>query len=218
MVIAECKGEIPPQDTARCPVHGPQMGNTMSPFRPAHHHEEPAPGPVRQHLVFALRIVVLEIGTLALGFVVVFLFLREPLAESYGAAFEALRTAYRQVYVYVGVAVLLQLASSMALVYFLSLYYSHRIAGPMYKLKIILRQYLEGNPVTRITFRRSDLVHAMATWFTEFLLFLEHRRKLLEEAETLCDSLTREGRRVEGSREAERIQEIIAKLENPGQI
>ena len=62
----------------------------------------------------------------------------------------------------------------LALVVFLSfIFFTHKIAGPLYKLRIHLEGIREGKPITELTFRKGDYFHEVAD---EVSLFIESIR------------------------------------------
>lgn len=56
------------------------------------------------------------------------------------------------------------------LVFIVFIFFTHKIAGPLYKLKNHLAGIREGNPITPLTFRNGDYFHDVAE---EVSLFLE---------------------------------------------
>ncbi len=56
------------------------------------------------------------------------------------------------------------------LVFVIFIFFTHKIAGPLYKLKNHLAGIREGNPITPLTFRNGDYFHDVAE---EVSLFLE---------------------------------------------
>jgi signal transduction histidine kinase len=55
------------------------------------------------------------------------------------------------------------------LVFFAFIFFTHRIAGPMYKLKVHLRNISDGAPVTPLKFRNGDYFHDVAEEVSQFL-------------------------------------------------
>lgn len=65
--------------------------------------------------------------------------------------------------------VLIQIVITL-LVFIVFIFFTHKIAGPMYKLKTHLAAIREGHPVTPLTFRKGDYFNDVAE---EVSLFLE---------------------------------------------
>jgi hypothetical protein len=47
-------------------------------------------------------------------------------------------------------------------VFVYTLVFSHRIAGPIYRINAVLRQWIEGEPPRKVTLRRGDFFHDTA--------------------------------------------------------
>lgn len=63
----------------------------------------------------------------------------------------------------------------------LSIFYTHRIAGPVYRLCRILREVGQGNLVQVVKFRKNDELHELDGATTEMIANLQNRlRTLLE--------------------------------------
>jgi len=63
----------------------------------------------------------------------------------------------------------------------LTLFYSHKIAGPMYRFKMALRQITAGGQLDfRVAFRKSDVIHPMAQSLNEMIEQYNERINFLE--------------------------------------
>lgn len=67
-------------------------------------------------------------------------------------------------------------------VFVLTIFYSHKIAGPLYRLKMAVRQITSGQLDFRVVFRKNDVIHPMAEslnnmidQYNEKLNFIENR-------------------------------------------
>jgi methyl-accepting chemotaxis protein len=76
--------------------------------------------------------------------------------------------------------VLVNLAG-LALGIVLSLFYTHRIAGPVYRLCRILREIGQGNLAQVVKFRKSDELHELDDAATEMIVNLRRRVLTLQE-------------------------------------
>lgn len=72
--------------------------------------------------------------------------------------------------------VLIQLVISI-LVFLVFIFFTHKIAGPLYKLKNHLAQIREGHPITPLTFRNGDYFHDVAEEVTLFLDTVAHHQE-----------------------------------------
>ncbi|MBL7716400.1 MAG: methyl-accepting chemotaxis protein [Bdellovibrionales bacterium] len=60
---------------------------------------------------------------------------------------------------------------------FISIFLSHRIAGPLTKLKNVFKDFSEGKPVGMVRFRKSDHFHDLADDFNRIIESEVRRRK-----------------------------------------
>ncbi len=141
--------------------------------------------PETKELSFIIKLVSIIVLTSLLSFGVLYLFMDKWVGSDYRTAFQVISASYARMNYYIIAAVLLQFVISSFVVFFLALRYSHKIAGPMYRLKLRVRQFLNGEHVEDVCFRKTDFLHEVAESFSDFFRFLEKRKKLLEEAREL---------------------------------
>ena len=63
------------------------------------------------------------------------------------------------------------------------------IAGPIFRLKMDLKQFIDGKNVEKVYFRQTDFLPGVSTLFTEFLLFNRKRKQLISESEMLLKQM-----------------------------
>jgi hypothetical protein len=63
------------------------------------------------------------------------------------------------------------------LVFILFIFFTHKIAGPLYKLKNHLAEIREGRPLTPLTFRDGDYFHDVAEEVSLFLEAVAHNQE-----------------------------------------
>ncbi|MCK5219466.1 HAMP domain-containing protein, partial [bacterium] len=68
------------------------------------------------------------------------------------------------------------------LIVIISLFYSHRIAGPLYNLKRMMRQIEKGNLNGIMKIRKNDEFHDVEEAFNRMLTGLKNRQEVLEKA------------------------------------
>ena len=112
---------------------------------------------------------------------------------------------------------------AVAIVFGLSLFFSHFVAGPIYRMETVFRQMKEGDLSVVVRFRKNDELQDTAEEFNQALMSI--RTKLRKERETVSISLDRvkkmaEKLRQEGrTKEAGELDQIIFDLHNnPPQI
>ena len=168
--------------------------------------------PVKKELSFVAKTVFVMITSTAASLAILYFFLSKSVSSDYKSAFQMLAATYDKLNVYIIIAILVQLVFSMILIYMLALLYSHKIAGPVYRLKMVLQDYMAGKAPQSVGFRQSDFITAVSTWFTDYFSFLRKRQRLLTEGETLLQQYPHQN---VPEKEAclRRLNEIVAELE-----
>lgn len=81
----------------------------------------------------------------------------------------------------------------IAMVFIMFIFMTHKIAGPMHKLKNHLANIRQGQPITPLTFRNGDHFHDVAEEVSLFLETLSHNQEsdfqYLEEVSLYIDNL-----------------------------
>jgi len=102
----------------------------------------------------------------------------------------AIQTAQEQFILFL---IFIQLLFSI-IVLILFIFFTHKIAGPMYKLKTHLQQIREGEEIRPLTFRNGDYFHDVAEEVSEFLESISINQeadfKFLEEVKVYLENLT----------------------------
>lgn len=82
-----------------------------------------------------------------------------------------------------------------ALVGFLtSLYFSHRVAGPLYRIKKVAREATEGNPVEEIRIRKKDELKDVVNEVNLLLKLIRELKEKNEELYSLVEKFKKEGK------------------------
>ena len=168
--------------------------------------------PIKKEFLFITKIAITMVLSIVAALAVLYLFLNKPVDISYRAAFQTIAGIYDKMNLYIVLAVLVQLIFSSVVVYLVALFYSHKIAGPMYRLKMVLHEYMDGKDIEKVSFRKTDFIPGVSRLFTNFFIFLGKRKKLLAEGEQLVEELSR----VSGKeREAlvQQLETIVRELE-----
>lgn len=89
--------------------------------------------------------------------------------------------------------ILIQFLFSL-IVLILFIFFTHKIAGPLYKLKMHLQHIREGQEITPLTFRDGDYFHDVAEEVSEFLesvaLNQQEDFKFIDEVRIYLDNLS----------------------------
>jgi hypothetical protein len=168
--------------------------------------------PVKKEFMFISKLAIAMVISVAVALGLLYFFLSKPVDVIYRNAFQTISGIYNRMNLYVVGAVLVQLIFSSVMVFVIALFFSHKIAGPMFRLKMVLQEFLSGEEIEKISFRQTDFIPGVSGLFTDFFGFLGKRKKLLAEAEALSARL-----RVMGGKEREevlkRLQSILVELE-----
>lgn len=145
-------------------------------------------------LLLSAQFVLAGVGLLASG--ALYLLVNRDLTDSYFSAHLAIRNVQQIFLPYlVGINLLVFLLSVVAMVF-----YTHRIAGPMYRLCRVLQGVACGELFHQVRFRRTDYLHDVAVEANTALSFLrvqvsdlqQHAARLnraLQQAESVTDEL-----------------------------
>ncbi len=145
--------------------------------------------PFRAELAFITRVVLTLVIIALVSLFITWLLLDRDVPTQFRFAFRTIDTAYNSLNACMLIAVSVQLLISAGLVLLLGLWYSHRIAGPMYRLKMVLQQHEQGQPVERLTFRRTDYLPGVATRFTALFTRLNRRDVLIRQIGTILTEM-----------------------------
>ena len=119
--------------------------------------DQAIPKSYRRNVVL-MSILIFSVG-LVLTSVVLYLSVKEPIGPSYGEGFRMLSQLqddifYKSAIIY-SVTILLVLVG----IVFLSLIYSHRIAGPVYRLTCFAKTLASGDLSSPVFIRKKDVIH-----------------------------------------------------------
>ena len=146
--------------------------------------------PVRTEVWFILKLILVIVVSMAisLAFLHVLLFLRVGDLDS--RTYEEATKIYLNLDLYIFLALLIQFSFSMIVVTMLTLIYSHKIAGPVFRLKQVINKYLEEGEPGNVKFRDNDFLPGIASGFNQFFSWLSKRKKLIIRLSELEEDLT----------------------------
>jgi len=173
--------------------------------------EEIIPG--KNEVFFVLKLTAIIIASLIVSLSILFVFLNKNLGGSYSSAFKIISDVFAKMNITIIIAVFAQFCLSSILLFFVVLVFSHKIAGPMFRLKRLLKDFGDGVELDKISFRRTDFLPGVSKWFSEFFAILRKRERLLVEAESLLREIDAEIGK-DNSAKLERIKTVVAELEN----
>lgn len=168
--------------------------------------------PVKKEFLFITKMGITIVVSAAVALGLLYLFLSTPVGVEFKNAFQTISGVYDRMNVYVIGAVLVQLIFSSVIVFVIALFFSHKIAGPMFRLKAVLQEYLGGKEIEKVSFRSTDFIPGVSGLFTDFFTFLGKRKKRLAEAESLAGRL-KEASGKEKEELVIKLQSILKELE-----
>lgn len=168
--------------------------------------------PVKKEFLFITKMAIAIVVSVAAALGLLYFFLSKPVDVVYRNAFHTISAIYGRMNIYVAGAVFVQLIFSSVMVFAIALFFSHKIAGPMFRLKMVLQEYLSGEEIEKVSFRRTDFIPGVSGLFTGFFGFLGKRKKLLAEAEALSARLKGTGGK-EKEEGLKQLQSILNELE-----
>lgn len=117
--------------------------------------------------VFGLlfRLCVNTAGGGVILFVILYLALSRPLPGDYPGVFHALRNLSPFLRPILAISVLVYALLACGLTSALCVYILHKVAGPLYRMELVLDQYRSGAPTRTVFFRNDDQIHALAQAF-----------------------------------------------------
>ncbi len=144
--------------------------------------------PVGREIRFIGVSVLVLLAGIGLGLTVILMAFSQQLSSDFAEAHRALFRLNQHATVVFLVAVLLQTAISLLLIYMLALRYSHRISGPMYRVRMVLTDYLHGRSAQSVRFRSGDFLLPVAEALSGLLAQQEADDQTIQELMHLMTS------------------------------
>ena len=139
-------------------------------------------------------------------FVILYFALSRPLPDDYAGVFHALRNLSPFLRPILAVSVLAYALLACGSTSALCVYILHKVAGPLYRMELVLHQYRSGAPTRTVSFRNSDQIQPLAKTFNHWIGTLRRDRQrwlaTMKDAEQhfLQDEATRRTRMEEALR------------------
>jgi hypothetical protein len=165
-----------------------------------------------KELAFLLKLVAIITIASLISFGILYLLMNKWVSLEYKAAFQAISYAYGMMNFYIAGAVFVQLTISSVVVYFIALRYSHKIAGPIYKIRLTIQNYSEGGNIQKVLLRKNDFLHDLADNFTDFFNYLNTRKKMFAEVYELFQKTDPENEKMK-QESLDKIDKILEKLQ-----
>ncbi|MDA8179616.1 MAG: hypothetical protein ACYC7K_03030 [Desulfobacteria bacterium] len=143
-------------------------------------HEAPDDGPlIHRRYVFGLllRLCVNTAGGVGILFVILFFALSRPLPGDYAGVFHALRNISTFLRPILAISVLVYALLACGSTSALCVYVLHKVAGPLYRMDLVLDQYRSGAPTRTVSFRNGDQIQPLAQAFNRWIGTLRRDRQ-----------------------------------------
>ena len=127
---------------------------------------------------------------MGLLFVILYFALSRPLPGDYAGIFHALRNLSPFLRPILAVSVLVYALLTFGSTSALCVYILHKVAGPLYRMEMVLDQYRSGAPMRTVSFRDGDQIQALAHAFNLWIGTLRRDRRrwlaMMNDAERYC--------------------------------
>ncbi len=131
----------------------------------------------RYVLGLLLRLCVNFAGGVGVLFIILYLALSRPLPGDYAGVFLALRNLSPFLRPILAVSVLIYALLASGSTAALCVYILHKVAGPLYRMELVLDQYRSGGPTRTVSFRHGDQIQALAQAFNQWIGTLRRDRQ-----------------------------------------
>jgi len=116
-----------------------------------------------------LRLCVTFAAGVGVLFVILYFALSRPLPGDYAGVFHALRNLSPFLRPILAVSVLVYALLACGSTSALCVYLLHKMAGPLYRMVLILDQYRSGAPTRTVSFRHDDQIQSLAHAFNQWI-------------------------------------------------
>jgi HAMP domain-containing protein len=134
---------------------------------------------VQRRYVFGLllRLCANTAGGVGILFVILYFALSRPLPGDYAGVFHALRNLSPFLRPILAISVLLYALLACGSTSALCIFILHKVAGPLYRMELVLEQYRSGVPTRTVSFRSNDQIQALAQAFNQWVGSLRRDRQ-----------------------------------------
>ena len=147
---------------------------------------------IQRRYVFGLllRLCINFAGGVGILFVILYFALSRPLPGDYAGVFHALRNLSLFLQPILAVSVLAYALLACGSTSALCVYILHKVAGPLYRMELILDQYRSGATTQTVSFRNDDQIQPLAQAFNLWIGTLRRDRQrwlaAMKDAERHC--------------------------------
>jgi hypothetical protein len=147
---------------------------------------------IHRRYVFGLllRLCITFAGGTGILFIILYFALSRPLPGDYAEVFHALRNLSPFLRPILAVSVLVYALLACGSTSALCVYILHKVAGPLYRMELVLEQYRSGAHTRTVSFRNGDQIEVLAQEFNLWIGTLRHDRQrwlaTMKDAERHC--------------------------------
>ncbi|TFH33126.1 MAG: hypothetical protein E4G97_01310 [Deltaproteobacteria bacterium] len=123
-----------------------------------------------------LRLCINTAGGVGILFIILYFALSRPLPGDYAEIFQALRNLSPFLRPILAVSVLLYALLACGSTSALCVFILHKVAGPLYRMELVLDQYRSGAPTRTVSFRNGDQIQPLAHAFNRWIGSLRRDR------------------------------------------
>jgi len=134
---------------------------------------------IHRRYVFGLllRLCANTAGGVGILFVILFFALSRPLPGDYAGVFHALRDLSPFLRPILAISVVLYALLACGSTSALCVFILHKVAGPLYRMELLLEQYRSGAPTQTVSFRNGDQIQPLAKAFNQWIGTLRRDRQ-----------------------------------------
>jgi hypothetical protein len=137
-----------------------------------------------------LRLCVNFAGGVGILFVILYFALSRPFPGDYAGVFHALRNLSPYLRPILAISVLVYALLAFGSTSALCVYILHKVAGPLYRMELVLDQFRSGVATRTVSFRNGDQIQALAQVFNLWIGSLRRDRQrwlaTMKDAERYC--------------------------------
>ncbi len=165
--------------------------------------------PKQKELSFLAIVSVGVIAASLLTAAVVWGFLDKPLSTDFHKILITVKGVKERIFPLLIISIFFQTILSIFILVLFALRYSHKISGPMYRVKMLINNFLEGESVEKVFFRQNDFLKPLENDLTKLFKKESMRRELLKKLEKELEFLEKGAAT---SSDKKNIEDILKRL------
>ncbi len=165
--------------------------------------------PKQKELSFILIVVgSVIIASLITGLVILGV-LNKPLSTDFHKILITINNVKEKIKYTLLISIFFQTLLSLFFLVIFALRYSHKISGPMYRLKMLVSKFVEGEGIEKVFFRQNDFLKPFEGRLTRLFSKESERRRLVKMLE---ECLKKSQKGANSLSDCEQIKDIVSRL------